>query len=89
MNSDWEDLTSDCSRTYMFIGDFGNNACDRTNLHIYRTPYPSTVSGTTVTAEAINFTYLTGINFLLLDEFSCRRICSSQQSSLPVYKSRW
>ncbi|MBK6445078.1 MAG: T9SS type A sorting domain-containing protein [Bacteroidetes bacterium] len=57
VNSDWEDLTHDYSRTYMFIGDFGNNACDRTNLHIYRTPYPSTVSGTTVTAEAINFTY--------------------------------
>ena len=41
VNSDWEDLTHDYSRTYMFIGDFGNNACDRTNLHIYRTPYPS------------------------------------------------
>ena len=57
VNYDWEDITHDYSRNYMFIGDFGNNACDRTNLHIYRTPYPSTVSGSSVTAEVINFTY--------------------------------
>lgn len=57
VNNDWEDITHDHSRTYMFIGDFGNNACDRTNLHIYRTQYPSTTSASSVTAEAINFTY--------------------------------
>ncbi|HRH67564.1 MAG TPA: T9SS type A sorting domain-containing protein [Bacteroidia bacterium] len=57
VNANWEDLAHDYSRSYMFIGDFGNNNCDRTNLRIYRTAYPSTVSGSTVTAEAINFSY--------------------------------
>src|SRR5256885_16016558 len=39
-NKNWEDLTHDASRTYMYIGDFGNNNCDRTNLRVYRIPYP-------------------------------------------------
>lgn len=57
VNRDWEDLTMDQSGTYMFIGDFGNNNCDRTNLKVYRIPNPSTISGSSVTAEAINFSY--------------------------------
>lgn len=57
VNNDWEDLTHDAGRNFMFIGDFGNNACSRTNLHIYKTIYPSLVSGTSVTAEVINFSY--------------------------------
>lgn len=55
-NYDWEDLTHDASRTNMFIGDFGNNNCNRTNLCIYKIPYPH--SGiTSTTAEAIRFSY--------------------------------
>lgn len=57
VNYDWEDLTHDANHSYMYIGDFGNNTFDRTNLRIYRIPYPSTVSGGTVTASAINFSY--------------------------------
>lgn len=57
VNDDWEDLCHDASRTWLYIGDFGNNECDRTNLRVYRVPYPSSVSGTSVTAEAINFSY--------------------------------
>ena len=57
VNDDWEDLCHDVSRTWLYIGDFGNNDCDRTNLRIYRVPYPSYVSGTTVTAEEISFTF--------------------------------
>ena len=41
VNDDWEDLCHDVSRTWLYIGDFGNNDCDRTNLRIYRVPYPS------------------------------------------------
>lgn len=57
VNDDWEDLCHNASRTWLYIGDFGNNDCDRTNLRVYRVPYPSNVTGTAVTAEAINFSY--------------------------------
>lgn len=56
-NVDWEDITTDSARTKMFVGDFGNNNNNRTNLKIYIIPHPSTVSGTTVSAQTINFTY--------------------------------
>ncbi|MCC7231986.1 MAG: T9SS type A sorting domain-containing protein [Bacteroidia bacterium] len=56
-NNDWEDVCHDAGRVHLFIGDIGNNDCDRTNLVIYRVPYPSFVSGTEVTAEAIHFSY--------------------------------
>ena len=57
VNHDWEDLAQDVNKTHMYIGDFGNNNCDRTNLRIYRIPHPSSISGTSVTAEAITFSY--------------------------------
>ncbi|HYV53201.1 MAG TPA: T9SS type A sorting domain-containing protein [Chitinophagaceae bacterium] len=56
-NYDWEDITHDLNRNYLYIGDFGNNNCDRTNLHIYRITHPKNISGTSVTADVINFTY--------------------------------
>jgi hypothetical protein len=57
VNHDWEDLAQDKDRNYLFIGDFGNNDCDRQNLRIYRIPHPSNISASTVTAEVINFSY--------------------------------
>lgn len=56
-NYDWEDIAHDFNRNYMYIGDFGNNNCDRTNLHIYRITHPKNISGNTVAAEVINFSY--------------------------------
>ncbi len=56
-NHDWEDLAQDAGKNYLYIGDFGNNNCDRTNLRVYRIPHPSNITGSTVTAEAIYFTY--------------------------------
>ncbi len=52
----WEDITHNASRTSMFIGDFGNNNFDRTNLKIYKISTPSS-STTAVTASVINFSY--------------------------------
>jgi len=57
VNHDWEDLAQDKDRNYLFIGDFGNNDCDRQNLRIYRIPHPSNITASTVTAEVINFSY--------------------------------
>ena len=57
VNYDWEDLAHDCNRNYLYIGDFGNNNCDRTNLRVYRINHPKNFSGATVNADVINFTY--------------------------------
>lgn len=57
LNHDWEDITQDAGKTIMFIGDFGNNNCDRTDLKIYIIPHPSAVNGASVTPTVINFTY--------------------------------
>ena len=57
VNHDWEDITQDAAHVNMYIGDFGNNNCDRTNLRIYKIPHPSNVTGSTVTAELISFSY--------------------------------
>lgn len=35
-NRDWEDITSDS--THLYLGDFGNNGNNRTNLGLYRVP---------------------------------------------------
>ncbi len=56
-NHDWEELAHDAGRNYMFIGDFGNNLCNRANLKIYKIPYPSTVQANTIAADEISFTY--------------------------------
>jgi len=57
INQDWEDLAHDFNRNFLYIGDFGNNNCDRTNLRIYRINHPKNFSGSSVTAEVINFSY--------------------------------
>ena len=57
INYDWEDLAHDVNRNYLYIGDFGNNNCDRTNLHIYRINHPKNTSLTALNADVINFTY--------------------------------
>lgn len=57
VNTDWEDITHDAGFNHLFIGDFGNNANDRTNLKIFRVPFPTATSSASVTASVINFSY--------------------------------
>lgn len=62
-NVDWEDIAID--GTYIYIGDFGNNQGDRTNLKIYRVlinDYNGTLNDT-VSAEVISFNYSDQIDF--------------------------
>jgi len=54
-NIDWEDIDQD--DTYIYIGDFGNNNGNRTDLKIYRIEKTSYQSNTTVMADVINFSY--------------------------------
>ncbi|MEM7039676.1 MAG: hypothetical protein AAF570_22065, partial [Bacteroidota bacterium] len=53
---DWEDLTRDDSG-YVYIGDFGNNSHNRTNLRIYKIPNPDLVTDSVVSAQIIDFSY--------------------------------
>lgn len=55
-NSDWEDIAKDDANN-IYIGDFGNNNNDRTNLRIYKIPAPSTFTGNSVAAQVISFVY--------------------------------
>ena len=54
-NNDWEDLAHD--EDYIYIGDFGNNQGNRTNLAIYRVSKADYNSSDTVMADIIEFTY--------------------------------
>ncbi|MBM3421469.1 MAG: hypothetical protein FJY11_10090 [Bacteroidetes bacterium] len=55
-NVDWEDFALDDMKR-LYICDAGNNDNNRRDLKIYRIPDPESVSGTSVTAEVISFTY--------------------------------
>lgn len=55
VNVDWEDITQDDQCIY--IGDFGNNNGDRTDLVIYRINKTDFASSDTVNAEVIQFSY--------------------------------
>ncbi|MBN2728008.1 MAG: T9SS type A sorting domain-containing protein [Bacteroidales bacterium] len=55
-NNDWESLTTD-RNGHFFIGDFGNNDNTRQNLRILKIPDPTLISGDSIDAEFINFSY--------------------------------
>lgn len=57
VNTDWEDICYD--DTYIYIGDFGNNNDNRTDLKIYRISRQEYLNNnnTAVSAEVISFHY--------------------------------
>ena len=60
-NIDWESLSQ--SDTHLYIGDFGNNAGDRTDLVILKISKEDLLTKTAVTAEKIFFSYPQQGNF--------------------------
>lgn len=52
---DWEDIAE--SETHIFIGDFGNNSGNRTDLTIYKIRKSDFSESESVTAEIIEFSY--------------------------------
>ncbi|HSF53747.1 MAG TPA: hypothetical protein VLA71_08355, partial [Algoriphagus sp.] len=54
-NLDWEDLAA--SATHLYVGDFGNNLGNRSNLRVLRIPVTSILNQTEVLAEIIEFSY--------------------------------
>lgn len=63
VNADWEDLCTD--GRWVFIGDFGNNNGNRTDLHIYRFPLDALLDTSmhNVTADTIRFAYADQTNY--------------------------
>lgn len=55
-NIDWEEVCKDDSNNF-YIGDFGNNFNDRTDLKILLLPNPQNILGNNTTVQFINFTY--------------------------------
>ncbi len=55
-NRDWEDITKD-DQGFFYIGDFGNNDNDRSDLIIYRIANPDTLQGNSVESDSITFHY--------------------------------
>lgn len=55
-NIDWEDICTDDD--YIYIGDFGNNNGNRTNLRIYKVSKSDYLNSEVVNAEIIAFSYM-------------------------------
>jgi hypothetical protein len=54
-NVDWEDLAA--SSTNLFVGDFGNNVGNRTDLKILKIPISNLLNQNEVNAEILEFSY--------------------------------
>jgi hypothetical protein len=59
---DFEDITQDNLGNY-YVGDFGNNNHNRTNLVVYKLPNLDTLTGNNITPEAIYFNYPDQLTF--------------------------
>jgi Secretion system C-terminal sorting domain len=79
-NIDWEEITAD--NDYFYIGDFGNNSGDRTNLKVLKIDKSqfinSTATTVSVTATAINFSYADQTSFVSNQQnnFDCEAMIS-------------
>jgi hypothetical protein len=79
-NVDWEEITSD--NDYFYIGDFGNNTGDRTNLKVLKIDKLQFINNTattvSVTATAINFSYADQTSFVSNQQnnFDCEAMIS-------------
>lgn len=90
-NNDWEDITADSN--YIYIGDIGNNAGDRTNLRIFRisqNDYWNTPNDT-IFADTIRFAYADQTVFTYQPEatnYDCEALASIGDS-LYLFTKNW
>ncbi len=70
-NMDWEAITAD--NDHLYIGDFGNNNGDRTDLVVYKIVRPDLNASDTLEPQAIIFTYEDQTDFTPSDQhnFDC------------------
>ncbi|MBS1584011.1 MAG: T9SS type A sorting domain-containing protein [Bacteroidetes bacterium] len=88
-NIDWEDIAADDN--YIYIGDFGNNNGDRTDLRILKVA-KSAITGDTanVTAQVISFSYADQASHASnpLNNYDCEALISIGDSLYIFTKDR-
>lgn len=88
-NIDWEDLAE--NDTHVFIGDFGNNNGNRTDLTIYKVEKNAILSGNSANAERITFRYEDQTTFTFLpnnNNFDCEAFFFANDS-LYLFSKNW
>ena len=88
-NTDWEAITQ--SESDVFIGDFGNNAGNRTNLRILRINKNELQNFDTVHASQVHFNYPDQVNFsntVNQHNFDCEAFFY-YQDSLHLFTKGW
>jgi hypothetical protein len=89
-NKDWEDLTTD-KLNNLYIGDFGNNDNERSNLRIYKSPNPESIFPNQIAVESIAFSYENQTSFPPTDSelnFDCEAMIWHQDSLYLFTKNR-
>ena len=87
-NFDWEEITQDS--LYLYVGDFGNNAGNRTDLHILRIEKSSLLEGTPA-IDTIAFVYEDQIDFTPSSQntpFDCEAFIAGTDS-LFLFTKNW
>ncbi len=90
VNNDWEEISQDS--TYLYIGDFGNNANgNRTNLNILRIDKSSVTAGTPL-IDTINFFYADQTSFTPTGanntDFDCEAFVVTSDS-IYLFTKQW
>ena len=88
-NTDWEDICAD--ETSIYIGDFGNNVGNRTDLKIYKININDYLDNDTILAEVIDFEYADQINFdnqLFTTNYDAEALISLNDS-LYIFSKNW
>ena len=89
-NVDWEDIAAD--NDYIYIGDFGNNTGDRTDLKVLKIAKASigNDSAVHVNAQTISFSYTDQTSFTptQLNNFDCEALISIGDSLYIFTKDR-
>jgi len=87
-NFDWEEITQDS--LYLYVGDFGNNAGNRTDLHILRIEKSSLFEGTPA-IDTIAFAYEDQTDFTPSNQntaFDCEAFIAGTDS-LFLFTKNW
>lgn len=87
-NYDWEDVTED--ENHVYIGDFGNNDGNRTNLRIYKIAKNDLIENV-ATSEVIEFTFSDQVDFSVNNNnhnFDCEAFFVFEDS-LHLFSKNW
>ena len=87
-NYDWEDMTED--ETHVYIGDFGNNDGNRTNLRIYKFS-KNELSGNVAIPEVIEFSFSDQTDFSVNNNnnnFDCEALFVFEDS-IHLFSKNW